>query len=106
MKRAICVAMVFLMLAPAPRTFGQANGTAANSGAETTLRVNSRAVLVDVLVTDRKGAPVRGLPQSAFSVKEQGKPQGITFFEEHQILNATEQENCRAAPECIQQSSR
>jgi VWFA-related protein len=98
MNRPIYVAMMFLMLAPAPRTFGQANGTAANSGAETTLRVNSRAVLVDVLVTDKKGAPVRGLPQSAFSVKEQGNPQGITFFEEHQILNATEQETVALPP--------
>ncbi len=98
MKRAICVAMVFLMMVCAQRTFGQANVTAANSGAETTLRVNSRAVLVDVLVTDKKGAPVRDLPQSAFSVKEQGKPQAVTFFEEHKSTEAAEQEAVTLPP--------
>jgi VWFA-related protein len=55
----------------------------APSAPEATLRINSRAVLVDVLVTDRNGAPVKGLKQSAFTVNEQGKPQTISFFEEH-----------------------
>ena len=50
---------------------------------EATLRINSRAVLVDVLVTDRDGKPVKGLTQSDFTVNEQGKPQTISFFEEH-----------------------
>jgi VWFA-related protein len=48
-----------------------------------TLQINSRAVLVDVIVTDRSGKPVRGLKQDAFTVNEQGKPQSISFFEEH-----------------------
>jgi VWFA-related protein len=48
-----------------------------------TLQINSRAVLVDVIVTDRSGRPVTGLKQSDFSVNEQGKPQTISFFEEH-----------------------
>jgi VWFA-related protein len=52
--------------------------------AQTTIRVNSRAVLVDVIVTDQHGKPVTGLKQDAFRVTEQGKPQGIDFFEEHQ----------------------
>jgi VWFA-related protein len=47
------------------------------------LQINSRAVLVDVIVTDRSGKPVTGLKQDAFTVNEQGKPQGISFFEEH-----------------------
>jgi VWFA-related protein len=50
---------------------------------EATLHVTSRAVLVDVLVTDRNGTPVKGLQQSAFTLNEQGKPQTISFFEEH-----------------------
>src|SRR5581483_7984071 len=37
------------------------------------LRINSRAVLVDVIVTDAHGNPVPGLPRDAFSVTEQGK---------------------------------
>jgi VWFA-related protein len=50
---------------------------------EATLHINSRAVLVDVLVTDRDGHPVKGLKRDAFTVNEQGKPQSISFFEEH-----------------------
>jgi VWFA-related protein len=48
-----------------------------------TLRITSRAVLVDVIVTDKSGKPVTGLKQDAFAVTEQGKPQAIRFFEEH-----------------------
>ena len=51
---------------------------------QTTIRVNSRAVLVDVIVTDQHGKPVTGLKQGDFTVTEQGKPQSIAFFEEHQ----------------------
>lgn len=59
------------------------NSTTPPVETETTLRVTSRAVLVDVLVTDKNGKPVKGLAQDAFSVTEQGKPQTISFFEEH-----------------------
>ncbi|MDE3148333.1 MAG: VWA domain-containing protein, partial [Acidobacteriota bacterium] len=51
--------------------------------AQSTISVTSREVLVDVLVTDHHGNPVTGLKQSDFSVTEQGRPQTITFFEEH-----------------------
>ena len=50
---------------------------------ETTLKVNSRAVLVDVIVTDKNGNPVKGLKQGDFRVLEQGKKQSISYFEEH-----------------------
>jgi VWFA-related protein len=52
----------------------------------TTLRLNSRAVLVDVIVTDHNGKPVQGLSKDAFKISEQGASQGITFFEEHRGL--------------------
>ena len=42
-----------------------------------TLKVNSRAVLVDVIVTDKSGNPVKGLNQSDFTVLEDGKPQSL-----------------------------
>lgn len=90
--------MVCLMMVWARSTLGQANGTAPNNGADTTLRVNSRAVLVDVLVTDKKGAAVAGLPQSSFSVKEQGRPQAITFLEEHQSAESNEIETIKLPP--------
>lgn len=54
-----------------------------------TLQINSRAVLVDVIVTDKSGKPVTGLKQDAFAVTEQGKPQSIGYFEEHTGAPAT-----------------
>src|SRR5215831_3041403 len=50
---------------------------------EPTLKINSRAVLVDVVVTDHNGNPVKGLKQEDFKVLEEGKPQSIGYFEEH-----------------------
>jgi len=54
-----------------------------NSPQDPTLSVTSRAVLVDVLVTDSSGKPISGLNQNAFTLTEDGKPQTVTFFEEH-----------------------
>lgn len=71
---AAVVLAVFCLPAPAQN--------AAPSG-QPTLRINSRAVLVDVVVTDRNGNPVRGLKQDAFKVAEDGAPQNLSFFEEH-----------------------
>lgn len=51
-----------------------------------TLRVNSRAVLVDVVVTDNNGAPIKGLTRDSFRIREQGTVQKIDFFEEHRGL--------------------
>lgn len=46
-------------------------------------RANARDVVVDVVVTDAKGAPLSGLKPSDFEVFEDKKPQKIDFFEEH-----------------------
>jgi len=67
------------------------------------LRVNSRAVLLDVVVTDHKGAPVTGLAKEAFTVVEQGKAQTIGFFEEHKGASVVESER-PTEPERGQQS--
>jgi len=48
-----------------------------------TLRVYSRETIVDVLVTDDKGQPVRGLTQSDFTVSEDDHPQPIRSFYEY-----------------------
>jgi VWFA-related protein len=57
-------------------------------GSGATLRINSRAVLVDVIVTDAHGNPVTGLKQDAFTVTEQGKAQTVSYFEEHKAGSA------------------
>lgn len=58
------------------------DGRAAGEGQGLTLRVQSRLVVEDLLVTDRNGRPVHGLPKSAFHVFDQGEPQTIKSFEE------------------------
>ena len=50
-----------------------------------TIQANSRVVLTDVTVTDAKGNPVRGLPQSAFQIFDNKQPQHIASFEEHSV---------------------
>src|SRR5437868_4439303 len=44
------------------------------------LRVTTRLVLVDVVVTDNSGRPVTDLKQNDFDVRENGKPQKIVAF--------------------------
>jgi len=44
--------------------------------------VSVRVINVDVVVTDRKGNPIRGLKQDDFQLYENGKPQKITNFYE------------------------
>jgi VWFA-related protein len=44
------------------------------------IRVSSRLVLVDVVVTDKHGQPVLGLKPTDFTVIEKGKPQKISVF--------------------------
>jgi len=48
-----------------------------------TLKAETRLVALDVVVTDSKGQPVRGLPQSDFAVAESGKPQALRHFHEY-----------------------
>lgn len=48
-----------------------------------TLQVYSRETIIDVLVTDSGGHPVRGLKQSDFTVEEGGQPQPIRSFYEY-----------------------
>lgn len=83
MKRALSMLTAAALLS-GPSLLAQQNAPES----EATLRLNSRAVLVDVIVTDPKGNPVKGLTKDAFTVAEQGTPQGINFFEEHRGLSA------------------
>lgn len=47
------------------------------------LQANSRVVLMDVTVTDKRGNPVRGLKVSDFRIFDNNKPQKIASFEEN-----------------------
>src|SRR6266567_4812441 len=81
MKR-LALPVFAVILASAATMFAQDNAP----DPETTLRINSRAVLVDVIVTDHNGNPVTGLDKDAFSLTEQGASQPLTYFEEHRGL--------------------
>ena len=45
-----------------------------------TIRANTRLVVVDVVVTDKKGQPVTGLKAEDFTLEENGKKQKISVF--------------------------
>lgn len=59
---------------------GQQAGSAAPADSGTTIRVETRLVLVDVVVTDKKGNYVRDLTASDFKVWEDDKEQEIKSF--------------------------
>jgi VWFA-related protein len=48
-----------------------------------TIKVESRIVVVDVIVTDKQGQSVPGLRKDDFHLSEDGGPQIVTTFEEH-----------------------
>jgi VWFA-related protein len=55
-----------------------------NSGQPTpTLTVKAHLVLLDVVVTDKHGQPIKGLKQSDFQLSEDGVPQTLASFAEH-----------------------
>jgi len=47
------------------------------------LKVETRVVLVDVVVTNGKGETIPALRQEDFQIAEDGKPQAISAFDEH-----------------------
>jgi VWFA-related protein len=55
---------------------------------QATLHQTVRNVLVDVVVTDRDGNPVHGLPADKFQVLDNGSPRKLAFFEEHRAAAA------------------
>jgi VWFA-related protein len=67
-------------------------GAAATAAQQIPLfRTTTNLVLVDVVVRDKSrggGKPVEGLTQSDFHVLEDGKPQQISIFEEHEATDA------------------
>ena len=48
------------------------------------IKAESRIVVVDVVVTDKQGQSVLGLHKDDFQISEDGSPQILTSFEEHQ----------------------
>ena len=62
----------------------QSSAAAAASQPTSPLRVTTRLVVVDVVATDGKGAPVTDLKSDDFTVQEEGEEQSIRSFSFHQ----------------------
>jgi VWFA-related protein len=68
--------------APPPPTSLPADGNSPTSSM-ITLKSRTQVVALDVVVTDPKsGHTVKSLPREDFQVREDGKPQAITYFDE------------------------
>jgi VWFA-related protein len=78
-KRLILLILAMSQLAHAQQTPQAA--TTGQSTATSTLNVTARLVLLDVVITDRSGAPVTNLTQDDFTVYEDKLPQPIVSFE-------------------------
>ncbi|MGD0792629.1 MAG: VWA domain-containing protein [Terriglobales bacterium] len=52
-----------------------------------TIRVNTRLVVVDVVVTDKKGQPVTALKPEDFTLEENGKKQKVSIFVPPAVAN-------------------
>jgi VWFA-related protein len=79
-----CSASVILLgclTAAAPRVISQTAVPDANG--RLVFKANARIVVLDVVVTGRDGKPVQGLGRADFTISEDGSPQQITSFEEH-----------------------
>jgi Ca-activated chloride channel family protein len=63
--------------------------TPATSDPTLTLKVDSRLVAVSAIVRDKSGQPVPNLTRSSFLLKQDGKPQAITYFSQGSDLPLT-----------------
>ena len=71
---------------PTPSTVADAAEKIAPPDTLPIFKVSTKAVVVDVVVTDSKGHPVRGLSQQDFQLTEDNKPQEVRYFREFSDL--------------------
>ena len=80
-KLAVCLA--FLCCLAQVVAFSQSDSQQQGGAAyksQSVVKTNTRLVVVDVVVTDSKGAPIPGLQSTDFTVLENGRPQKISTF--------------------------
>ncbi len=78
-----------IQASPAGAPVGQQQQQQQESTQITTIRTYTNLVVIDVVVTDSQGNPVRGLKQSDFSLTENNKLQTFRHFEEHTAAPAS-----------------
>src|ERR1039458_5262482 len=57
-----------------------------------TIRANTRLVIVDVVVTNKKGQPITGLKAEDFTLEENGKRQKVSVFVPPELANGPKTE--------------
>jgi VWFA-related protein len=67
-----------------------------------TLKAKTRIVVIDVVVTDKQGKPVKDLQATDFALAENGAPQTIKHFEVHTSLSAEDATKLAAMPKMEQ----
>jgi VWFA-related protein len=75
------LAVRFLLPSVACLCLAQQPAIPDSQSAVTTLHAASRLILLDVVVTDKRGNPVRNLTKDDFIIREEGDPQVIASFE-------------------------
>ncbi len=88
--RAILSLSLILNLAAGPTILSAQQAPAEVPGI--TIRANTRLVVVDVVVRDKKGQPVPGLKPEDFTVEENGKKQKVSVFVPPGIANGPKTE--------------
>ena len=76
----------------------RASPTAQKQAGDLVLKSTVNRVVLDVVVTDSNGSPVRGLAAKDFSVAEDGRPQAILAFDVHSLETASDFAKLPALP--------
>jgi VWFA-related protein len=78
----LCVALLTLHVASLPAR-AQSSGESSGPQSGYTFHANSRVVLTDVTVTDKRGNSVHGLKATDFRIFDNREPQEVASAEEH-----------------------
>ena len=83
---ALLISLLATAARPLPAQTQTSPATPANNSNRpvATLRATARLVILDVVVTDGNGNPVKGLKPSDFTLSADGVPQNFASFSEHQ----------------------
>ena len=76
-----CVVLRFFVPFLALLSMAQEHSAPEQEAPTVTLHANTRLVILDVVVTDKQGVPVRNLSKSDFTIVEDGQEQPIATFE-------------------------
>lgn len=79
----------------------QTASTTSPPNAQVTIKAQALTVIVDVVVTDRHGNPVKNLTKDQFHVLENGSTQQIGFFEEHHEIDPSQAKPLPLLPENV-----